>query len=197
MNKSIVGALLLTAWVSGGGSAVAVEQHAHEREGFYIGAGLGWGSAGADLTVIEKVRRHGGGTGNFRLGWALRGDIVAGFEFSGWATEFTGGAGENRRWVFTVSSAAITYFPANVGAFVRGGIGFATSRVEETTGPDNKEVRQDHAGIGYILAAGYEFRFWPRAALAPQVEYAYLDINGDVTRDANYISLTIQLTGYW
>ena len=182
-------------WLSAA-PAAAFDEYPHTREGFFIGVGLGWGNAGADLTVVEKVDRESGGTGNFRLGWALGEYLALGFEFNAWASQFQGDTVSDLRWVFSLSSIALTAWPVKRGPYVRGGVGIGTTRVELDQGVDSI-VRQDKAGTGYSIAVGYEVRIQEHAALGPQFEYAYLDIGGNITRDVNYFSLTIQLTGYW
>ncbi|MCZ6767496.1 MAG: autotransporter domain-containing protein [bacterium] len=172
----------------------AIEQFPHKREGFFVGAGLGFGSAGADVTVVQELTRQNGGTGNVRMGWAIRDNLVAGVEFTGFAAFFSQQATDDLRWVLTLSSLAVTWWPGNMGLYVRGGAGIATSRVEVvTTGAQ----RQDNAGAGVLLATGYEWRLMENMAIGPQAEYVYMKIDGDLTKNANYVSFSLQLTGYW
>lgn len=190
-----MGTLFLVVFLATLSSDVlAIEQFPHKREGFFVGAGLGFGNAGADVTVVEKLIRQSGGTGNVRMGWAIIDNLVAGFEFTGFAAFFSQQATDDLRWVLTLSSLAVTWWPGNRGLYVRGGAGIATSRVEVvTTGAQ----RQDKAGVGVLLAMGYEWRVTENMAIGPQAEYVYMNIDGDLTKNANYVSFSLQLTGYW
>ncbi|MEJ2719755.1 MAG: hypothetical protein P8181_01260 [bacterium] len=170
-------------------SALAAEPYPDTREAFVLGLGLGWGNAGADLSIVEKVDRQNGVAGDLLLGWAARNNIVVGFEFDGWS-QFFG----DTRWVFNLSSVALTYYPSG-GLFVTGGLGIGTSRVE-INDSSGSNIRQDRAGVGYSLAGGYEWRILEEIAVAPKLKWAYLDINGDVTNYVDYLTVTIQLTWY-
>jgi hypothetical protein len=169
--------------------ASALDEHPNVREAFVFGIGLGWGNAGADLNVVEKVDRQNGVAGDLLLGWAVRNNMVVGFEFDMWS-QFFG----DQRWVFNLSSVSVSYYPVG-GLFLTGGLGLGTSRVEFTAS-GGSNVTQDQAGLGYSLAAGYEFRILEQIALAPKVKWTYLDINGDVTNSADYFTVTIQMTWY-
>jgi len=168
---------------------VAETAYADVREGFVFGIGLGWGNAGASLNVVEKVDRQNGFAGDLLLGWAVRNNIVTGFEFDVWSQVF-----EDNRWVFNLSSVSVSYFPVD-GLFFTAGLGLGTSRVE-FVGSGGENVVQDQAGVGASVAGGYEFRILEQVALAPKVKWAYLNINGDLTNYVDYLTVTIQLTWY-
>jgi len=190
--RNILVAVLLFATLAS--DSLAIEQFPQKREGFFIGAGLGWGNADANVTVVGDLQRKNGSTGNFRLGWAIRDNWVAGYEFSGFAAFFSQNSANDLRWVLTLSSLAVTWWPGNEGWYVRGGIGIATARVEVVT---TGVVSQDQPGVGVMAAAGYEWRVMENLAIGPQAEYVYMDINGSLTENANFVSLSFQVTGYW
>lgn len=167
----------------------ALEEHPNVREAFVFGIGLGWGNAGASLNTVEGVDRQNGVTGDLMFGWAVRNNVVVGCEFDLWSQFF-----DDQRWVFNLSSVAVTFYPAG-GLFFSGGLGLGTSRVEFAESSGSNTV-QDQAGVGYSLAGGYEFRIHEQIALAPKVKWVYLDINGDVTNNVDYFTVSIQLTWY-
>ncbi|UCH85210.1 MAG: autotransporter domain-containing protein, partial [Candidatus Latescibacterota bacterium] len=148
-----------------------------------------WGNAGANLNVVEKVDRQNGVAGDLLLGWAVRNNVVVGAEFDVWSQFF-----QDTRWVFNLSSVAVSYYPVG-GLFFTGGLGVGTSRVE-FTGSEGNNIQQDQAGLGASLAGGYEFRILEQIALAPKVKWAYLDIGGDVTQSVDYLTITLQLIWY-
>ena len=168
----------------------AVEDQPALRENFVLGLGLGWGNAGADLTVIEEVDRENGVAGDVMLGWAVRNDVVLGVEFDLWSQFF-----RDTRWVFNLSSVTVTYFPFDKGAYLTGGLGIGTTRIEvDQVG--SPYVRQDRAGLGYVVAGGFEWRIYEEVALGPRLQWIYMDLDGDTTKSAEYFSIMVQLTWY-
>ena len=168
--------------------------HSHARTGFYLGFGLGWGNAGADLSGLDPDRENSG-SGNFRFGWALAPNVTLGLESSTWLKNYdiTGTTAEVRL-TGTVTALALTYFPSNVGAYIRGGIGVATGSVRiEDSGFSFDDTE---TGFGGLVALGYEWRLTPKFALGPQLQYAYLNIDGDGTESVDFVSATVQLNWY-
>jgi len=184
---SSVTALFLVAAFSTAGAEQGIEP---KRESFVLGFGAGWGNAGADLTIVEEVDRENGVVGDLTLGWAVRHDVVLGVEFDIWS-QISG----DTRWVFNLSSIGVTYFPMGENAYIMGGLGVGTSRVE-TADAGGSTTHQDQAGLGFAVAGGYEWWIAEEVALGPKLKWAYLDIGGDVTQNADYFSISIQLTWY-
>jgi hypothetical protein len=58
----------------------ALATHRHDRTGFMIGFGIGGGSAGLE----DGGSREGSVTGNFRIGYSVRPDLVLHYEGSAW-----------------------------------------------------------------------------------------------------------------
>ena len=90
----------------------------------------------------------------------------------------------------------MTYFPQNVGVYIRGGIGVAAASVEvqPSGGPT---VSDTEYGFGMIGAAGYEWRLTRKFALGPQLQWAYLNIDDQVTESIDFFSATLQANWYW
>jgi len=174
------------------------------RTGFFIGFGLGFGNAvwdWADPSVYGSSPDERAGTGSFRLGGALREDLVLGVEFQGWAKKWrvetsTGDQlGDVTVQMGSVSIAA-TWWPGNVGGYIRGGVGIGRAGVELDDG--NVSVKPD-ADIGPALlgAVGYEWRVAGKFALGPQVEVVYLGVDGDIFGNAMVLDASIQFNWYW
>jgi len=182
---AVVSALLIlvsTAWAQQGTPP--------ERQGFVLGLGAGWGNAGADLTVVEEVERQNGVVGDLAVGWGVGQDVVLGFEFDIWSQVF-----QDDEWAFNLSSVGITYFPMGKNTYATANLGVGTSQIK-TTGAGGSTVRQDGAGLGFAVAGGYEWWINPEVALGPKIKWTYLDIGGDVTNNAEYLSVEVMLTWY-
>jgi len=165
--------------------------HPHQRSGFFIGFNVGAGSADIGFSDAEDTDREWGGNANFRLGGALKNDLLLGAESSAWAKDEDG---------TTVSLSTITfdvtYYPDDLGFFLRAGIGFATSSVEVDFGGGLTQTNDD-TGFGLTAAMGYEWRLTGKFALGPQVEFAYLNVGGDVVDTANFFDATLGFNWYW
>jgi hypothetical protein len=191
--------LSLTIGVTLAGHAEA-GAYPHDRNGFMIGFGLGAGSLG----IEDGDSREGSITGNLRLGYAARSDLVIHLETNAWVKrfddEFLGFALDGITPVFgditnTVSNlfAALTYYPPPTGLFLRGGLGFGSVGVEvETLGV---KVSDDETGPAFLGALGYEWRLTKMFALAPQVEFTYQSL--DTLGSSTLIAGGLGLNWYW
>lgn len=161
--------------------------HPADRNGFMIGFGLGGGSA-----QLQGGDREGSATGAFRVGYAVRPDLVLSYEGVAWAKRFDETLGDVT-WTFSTNAAALTYYPPNVGLFLRGGLGLGTARVEVKTG--GITLSDDENGLGFLLAAGWEFRLTRKFALAPQFGYAYQTL--DTLDSSNFFDFGLGFNWYW
>lgn len=186
----------------------AAAAHAGEppnRTGFFIGFGLGAGNASWDWAAISGDESEGSGVGNFRLGGAVREDLVLGLETWAWAKNWDilldGTEIAELQITFAATTFAATYFPGNKGAFIRGGIGFASAKTElKSDLGSGASVTFDpgtDTGVALLAATGYEWRLTRKFALAPQVQLVYLGISGDVIDGVLGIDGTLQFNWYW
>lgn len=182
-------AVLAAAIICPVSDGLALDGSEANRESFVVGFGAGWGNAGADLTTVEKVDRQNGVVGDLRLGWAVKNNAVFGVAFDIWSELFG-----DSRWVFNLSAVTLTYFPFDRNAFVVGGVGIGTSRIE-VPGQGNI-IQQDQAGLGYFVGAGYEWWIVDEVAVGPQMKWAFLEMDSDITKSADYFSIIVQLTWY-
>jgi len=169
--------------------------HEANRTGFFIGFGAGWGNAGADYQGLDADRENSV-SGNFRLGWAASDQLTIGLETSGWTKKYDiTGTSADLTLTATVTTMAVTYFPANMGLFLRGGVGVASGRVNISD--STIDITNSDTGLGLLAATGYEWRLTQKFALGPQLQYTYLGLDGDDTEKVEFVSLTAQLNWYW
>jgi hypothetical protein len=170
----------------------------HQRSGFFIGFGLGIGSAGWDWTNKNfGDEQEGSGVGNFRIGGSIRENLVLGLESSSWVKHYkVEGSTIEARQSFSTATFAATLFPGNMGLFIRGGVGFSTADVEIDLGSGFAGSKSE-SGVAVLVAGGYEFRLTDKFALGPQTEFIYLGINGDLVDTAYIVSGSLQLNWYW
>ena len=153
--------------------------HPHDRNGFMIGFSVGGGSQG----IEDGDEREGSVTGNLRVGYAVRPDLVVHFEGTGWTKTFDTVFGD-ATWSFSTATAALTCYPGGGGAFLRGGIGIGTARLKiENAGI---EVSEDESGLGLVAAVGYEWRLTKKFAMGPHGEFVWMDLGEDVGTADNF-----------
>jgi hypothetical protein len=178
-----------------GATAPVLAERPHQRNGFFIGFGVGGGSAQWE----DGADRAGGGVGKFRIGYAVAPNWTVGLESSGWLKREDAGIVGELTLLYNVSTFGVTYFPGNRGAFLKGGIGFATASFEDigyVQGPGSGKFEIGQSGYGFLGAIGYEWRLTEKFAIGPEVEIVYLSV-GDPFKDANYLSAAFMMDWYW
>ncbi len=161
----------------------------HDRNGFMIGFGIGGGSLGLE----DGEEREGSGLGNFRIGWAVRPDLVLALETEGWTKEIDTTPGEVT-WTFSVATAALTWYPGAGGGYLRGGIGVGVADAELDLG--SVRIVGEESGLGAAAAAGYEWRLTRKFALGPEVQFFWMDLE-DVLGSANVVGGSLNFDWYW
>ena len=176
----------------------------HDRTGFFIGFGLGGGGASWDWKGGGS-EDEGSGIGNFRIGGAVKPNLVLHLESSAWVKQWdlvTSAGGRVGEGELTLSAAtfAATYFPSNMGFYLRGGVGFATATATvkvDTGAVFDVSGESTDTGLGLLAATGYEWRLTDKFALGPQAELVYLGIGGDLIDNALIVDGSVQLNWYW
>lgn len=163
------------------------------RESGVIGLSLGFGNAGADLTTVAAVDRRNGFSGSFRLGFVVNPSFTGAFEATGWST-----VDGSDQWTFALLAGAVTWFPSpQKGYFLRGGLGWgATTVVRDRDLPTERRF-QDRSGLGVLLGAGYEFRISKQVSFGPDVQWVYINSQGDLTTTADFLSFLIDLNYHY
>ncbi len=164
--------------------------HPQDHNGFFIGFNLGAGTAQIKNDG-ESSDREWGGAGNFRLGGAIKNNLLLGGEFTGWTRDQDGSTVSLSSVLF-----AVTYYPTNEGFYLRGGMGFGSSHFSIDLGDDVTQSK-DESGFALALATGYEWRLTKKFALGPQVEFNWMDIGGDLVETANFFDATLGFNWYW
>ena len=192
MKRLLIVLIVIGLFVSYSQTAIA-EPKPHDRNGFFIGFGLGGGSGGME----DVDDRKGGGVGNFRLGYAITPEVTIGLESSAWIWQEEQ-SGIDLMVSFSVATFGATYWPGNKGVYLKGGVGFGTVSFEESveTSLGTLKLENDDSGFGLLGAVGYEWRLTKKFALGPEVDFAYLNVGGDVG-SANYVAGTLMLNWYW
>jgi len=182
--------------------ATMADDHEHTRSGFFVGFGLGSGNAAWDWTDSATGGNPSENSGilNFRIGAAVRDNLILGLEGTSWAKRWevqsSSGTGLGEFTVtFVLTTFGVTFFPGNNGFYVKGGVGVAAA-VSEIKSDGNTTNTTDR-GYGLLGALGYEWRLTQKFALAPQVEVAYLGIDGDIFQDVAIVNGSVQMNWYW
>jgi hypothetical protein len=195
MTRSLTLALcIVIACTLAAVSPAAAGDHPQSRTGFFVGLGLGWGNMGADLGSVE-VDRQSSVSGNFRFGWSVADNLALGLEATSWSKNYAITTNQDLNLTAGVTAFALTYFPGNMGLFIRGGLGFSSARTEFKSGSNSVDHTEN--GLGFLGAVGYEWRLTQKFALGPQVQWAYLSIEDQALKSLDFMSLTAQATWYW
>lgn len=145
---AIVAALALLA------ASAAAAQRPQTRQGFWIGFGFGYGSAGFSCDGCPDIDRKGAVSGYLKLGGTLSPNLLLGGETNGWTKDIGGST-------VTLANASLAayYYPQPAGGlFLRGGVGFATY---------SEEGFDSGNGFGLTLGLGYDVRVGNNVSITP------------------------------
>ena len=129
---------------------------ANQRQGFWIGFGVGGGSIGANCADCT-TDRTGGVTGFLRLGGTISQHVLLGGEIDGWGKKQNGVTGSMGFGSFIAS----IYPTANAGFFLQLGLGGMT--YTEDDGIDKIEATAPAGSFGL----GYDFRVGRMLSVTP------------------------------
>jgi hypothetical protein len=138
---------------------------AQSRDGFFVGAGLGWGSAkaNADEFDLGQNDRQGSWTLNLRVGKTLSERLGVGAELNGWFDEEDGDGVA----LFNTTVAAY-YYPSGNQLFAKVGVGL--SRADFDIGSE----RVSGLGLGFMAGVGYDIPIGSGStAFTPQATFWY------------------------
>ena len=126
------------------------------RKGFWVGFGLGDGSAGVDCTDCP-TGRLGGFSGYVRLGGTLSPSILIGFESNAWVHSESG---LDQSMGF--GSVVALWYPSPTGAlYLKGGLGGLTYRADDGFDEYTATAPSVSLGIGYEFRLGRNFSIVP------------------------------------
>jgi hypothetical protein len=159
--------------VLGTTAATAWAQYPQRREGFWIGFGLGYGSANVTCDSCASGDRQGGVTAFLKLGGSPSRNVLIGGAINGWSHS-SGGATES---VGNVTASVYFYPSAASGLFLTGGLGFSTYYTD--TSPEVSGM-----GWGFTGGVGYDVRVGRNISLTPAVNFLFGSV-GDVEADGS------------
>jgi hypothetical protein len=137
-------------------AGAAEAQRPQTRQGFWIGFGLGAGSAGADCSVCTDEREIGL-SGHLRAGATVSPAFLLGAETNGWVKS-EGGVDQR---IGALSATAYWYPSVAGGFYLKGGLGVMGYWVDD--GFDELSA----VGLGLQLGLGYDFRVGSNFSLTP------------------------------
>jgi len=159
MMLLLTGAALLGPRPAAAQNLVPVNRH--ERSGFFIGFGVGYGA----LDLEGGDGAEGGVSGMLRIGGALSQRLLIGASLNGW-TKSEGGA----TLTFGTVTGALHFYPsATQGYFVTVGAGLGAISL---TGFDSQY------GLGLLLGIGYDARVGRNVSVTPFVDGFASSIEG-------------------
>ena len=189
----VLAALCASAPVS---TAGAQDQPGQERkhEGFWIGGGLGYGSANQSCDGCGSTDAESSVSGFLRLGGTLSEQLLLGVESDGWVKNIDG----VNNTLGNLSGAVYFYPSRTAGLFLKGGAGMAGYSATDAG------EKVDGYGLGLIGGVGYDIPIGRHSALTPVVSFNYGDL-GDLkfhgTAVASGVKQTVvqvalSITGY-
>src|SRR6266700_4584820 len=144
-------------------ASAARAQYPQRRDGFWIGFGLGYGSANIKCDQCVDSSGVGGVTGFVKLGGTPSRNVLIGGAINVWA--HSDGTG-NTETVSNVTASVYLYPQAKSGFFLTGGLGFSNYYV-------NTVPSSDGTGWGFTGGAGYDIRVGRDVSLTPVVNFVY------------------------
>ncbi len=164
---------------------IAEGQAANGHEGFWIGFGIGGGSAKAE----NEEEALGGGAAYLRLGGTLSQRWLLGGEVMAW------GRRENEVSYSrgNVSFTALFYPSATAGFYLKGGIG--ASYVDISTTIIGPVISVSKGGGGFVLGAGFDIKLGSNIYLTPNLDWMFqsIEVGDNATQKANVGLLTLGL----
>ncbi len=148
-------------------ASAAQAQYPQRRDGFWIGFGLGYGSANIKCDQCVDSSGVGGVTGFVKLGGTPSRNVLIGGAINVWAHSDSG----NTETISSVTASVYLYPQATSGFFLTGGLGFSNYYVNSTPSFDGTG--------GFTAGAGYDIRVGRDVSLTPVVNYVYGGV-GDV-----------------
>src|SRR4029077_19284161 len=143
-------------------AAAAQAQYPQRRDGFWIGFGVGYGSANVSCDNCVSGSRTGGATVFLKLGGTPSRNLLIGASLNAW-THGVNGANETLGNV----TASLFYYPVTTsGFFLTGGLGYSGYTIDSSP-----EV--NGSGWGFTGGAGYDVRVGRNVSLTPVVNYTY------------------------
>lgn len=176
VTRGLAGVVVLALAVA----PVARGQYPQRREGFWIGFGLGYGSANVTCDSCQSGSRVGGVTAFVKLGGTPSPNFLIGGAINGWAHS----DGRVTETISNVTASVYFYPEVRSGFFVTGGLGFSNYHVDS-------DPSFDGTGWGFTAGAGYDVRVGRNVSLTPTVNFLYGGVG-----DVNQAGIGTVITGW-
>jgi hypothetical protein len=174
--------VVLVAGALVGSSSPAWAGHPQDRQGFWIGAGFGYGSAHGEASCedCQGGDREGSFTAFVKLGGTLNKHVLLGMETNAWIKE----EGDVTLTLGSVTGTVTFYPQPSAGFFLKAGAGF--SYVSTDLQDETFTVSASKTGWGILTGIGYDVRVGRNISLTPCVNY-YFGKPGDLSGDGETI----------
>jgi len=160
------------------------ETFPQKRAGWFLGIGIGGGTAGASANGTSSDRETAG-AGSFRVGYDLNSDFGLGLESNAWTK-----SENSTTTTFSVAAATLYYHPEAAGGLVlRGGVGAGSADFRLKSGNNTTSISQ--SGFGLTVGGQYDFRVRRTFSLGPQVDFGWMSLDNDVK--VNYVNFGLAL----
>jgi len=130
------------------------------REGFWIGVGLGYGSATISCSECMDNSRYGAATVSLRMGGTPSRQLLVGGEVDAWSrtsSDVTETVGD--------VSGVVLFYPSSTGTFfIKGGVGGVV--YDANTSP-----KLETSGFGVSIGVGIDLYLGHRFSLTPYASY--------------------------
>ena len=162
-TRVLVAGVALTICATG----TARAQRPQKRQGFSVGAGVGYGSLARNCDLCDSTVVAAGLSGYLKLGVSVVPQLVMGLEVNGWRKDLQWGT------VTSVNASVTThvYVKPTSGFFFKGGFGLSWYR-EDIVLKDAADT-VGTKGFGITTGLGYDFRVGDNISLTPTADFVF------------------------
>ncbi len=162
--------------------SVHAQGAADRRQGFWLNAGLGWGSLGVRCSYCGSTTRESAVAGNFALGGTVGHSLLLGVESDGWSKDESGVTLNS----WNLSGVAYYYPVPAGGLFLKGGVGVGGWTASAGGSSDTE------SGLGFIAGLGYDIPVGKKVSISPTATFRWSKVVDDI--EQNVIQLGASFT---
>ncbi len=142
-------------------------QRPQKRQGFWIGAGFGYGSLARTCDACQNLPGEPGLSGFLKLGVTAAPQLLMGVEANGWRKTIQGTT------VTAVNASVVSYvyLKPTSGFFFKGGLGVSYYR--EDVAVKTPEDTASTTGFGLTAGLGYDYRVADNISLTPVANFTF------------------------
>ena len=148
--------ILVATLLACAGNTVHAQSKPNDRKGFWVGFGLGGGSAGVECDICDDDRVNGG-TGYVRLGGTLSRHFLLGVEGNAWVNP-ANDVDESIGY----GSVVLLWYPSATGAlYLKFGLGGMTYSFDDGVDQVTATAPSFSIGLGYEVRVGRNISLVP------------------------------------